>query len=439
MTKGVNTKLWIGLLAWVAATLVPATESRAQSMPIAITGAKIHTMGPAGTIENGAVLISNGRIAAVGADLDVFANARIIDGSGMIVTPGMFDPYSQLGIVEIGQVRETVDGIQSDTRYSASFEIADAINPRSTLIPINRIEGVTRAMVAPYASAYSGLSGPISGLGSIIHLGSTEDFLVSRNAALFVSLGEEGAELSKGARGNALLRLREALEDARDFGRNRANFNSGDRREYSLSRTDLEALQPVLSGERPIVARIHRARDIEVAVTLADEFGLELIVAGGSEAWMVADHLAASRVPVILNPFDNLPSSFDKLGSTLENAARLHKAGVVIAFSTDETHNARNMKQLAGNAVANGLAYEAALAAITINPARIYGLASNVGSIETGKLADVVLWDGDPLELSTFAEKVFIGGVEIPMVSRSTLLRDRYLELNREMPPAYAN
>jgi imidazolonepropionase-like amidohydrolase len=439
MTKAINNRVLIGLIAAIATAILTASASRAQSMPIAIIGVKIHTMGPAGTIEKGAVLISDGRIAAVGADLDVFANARIIDASGKTVTPGMFDPYSQIGVVEIGQVRETVDGVQSNERYTASFEVADAINPRSTLIPINRIEGVTRAMVAPVADAYSGVSGPISGLGSIIHLGSTEGFLVSRNAALFVSLGEEGAELSEGARGNTLLQLREALEDARDFGRNRASFDSGNRREYSLSRTDLEALQPVLAGQRPMVARVHRASDIEIALALADEFGIKLIVAGGSEAWMVADRLNASRVPVVLNPFDNLPTSFDKLGSTLENAARLHQAGVVIAFSTDETHNARNMKQLAGNAVANGLPYEVALAAITINPARIYGLTGSVGSIETGKAADVVVWDGDPLELSTFAERVFIAGKEIPMVSRATLLRDRYLELNGEMPPAYAN
>lgn len=154
---------------------------------------------------------------------------------------------------------------------------------------------------------------------------------------------------------------------------------------------------------------------------------------------MVADKLTAAKVPVILNPIDNLPASFERLGSTLENAAKLHQAGVVIAFSTDETHNARNMKQLAGNAVANGLPYEAGLAAITRNPARIYGLDQSVGSIEKGKSADLVIWDGDPLELTTFAEQVFIGGREIPMVSRSTLLKDRYLNLDRAMPPAYAN
>ncbi len=406
---------------------------------IAIIGAKIHTMGPAGTLANGTVVLNDGRITAVGTELAIPTGARVIDANGKIVTPGMFDPYSQIGIVEISQVRQTVDGVQSNKRYSASFEVADAINPRSTLIPINRIEGVTRAMVAPSGNVNGDGSSPISGLGSIIHLGATEGFLVERHAALFVSLGESGAALSGGARGNTLLHLREALEDARDYRQNRQRYEAGNRRQYSLSRPDLEALQPVLSGRRPVVARVHRASDIEVALALAEDFGLSLIVAGGTEAWMVADKLAAARVPVILNPIDNLPASFERLGSTLENAARLHQVGVVIAFSTDETHNARNMKQLAGNAVANGLPYEAGLAAITLNPAKIYGLDQSVGSIERGKSADLVIWDGDPLELTTFAEQVFIGGRQIPMVSRSTLLRDRYLELDRAMPPAYAN
>ena len=206
-----------------------------------------------------------------------------------------------------------------------------------------------------------------------------------------------------------------------------------------MSRPDLEALLPVLDGRIPLVAHVHRASDIDAALDLADEFGLRLVVSGGAEAWLVAARLAAANVPVILNPLDNLPKQFESLGATLSNAARLHEAGVLIAFSTEESHNARNMKQLAGNAVANGLPYEAALAAITVNPARIFGLDKTMGSLAPGKDADIVIWDADPLELNAFATHVFIAGREIPMVSRSTLLRDRYLEQDESLPPAYRN
>jgi imidazolonepropionase-like amidohydrolase len=412
--------------------------STATAESIAITGATIHTMGSSGTIENGSIVITDGKIAAVGRDITIPDDATVIDGQDAIVTPGLFDPHSQIGVEEISLIADTVDAVQSDARYSASFQVADAVNPRSTLIPINRIEGVTRAIVAPRSSTGAG-SSPISGLATAIQLGSVEDFLVQRDVALFVVLGQNGARLAGGARGNTILRLREALEDARDYGANRSDFDSGQRREYSMSRPDLEALQPVLSGERPVVAAVHRASDIEATLDLAAEFDLRLVISGGSEAWMVADRLAAADVPVILNPLDNLPQQFESLGASLSNAARLHQAGVLIAFSTEESHNARNMKQLAGNAVANGLPYEAGLAAITTNPARIFGMDSLSGTLSPGLAADVVVWDGDPLELDTFATRVIIAGRDIPMVSRSTLLRDRYLDPENPLPPAYRN
>lgn len=407
---------------------------------IVITGARIHTMDPAGPIESGTVVITDDLIAAVGAsgDVDLPAGARIIDAAGKIMTPGLFDAYSQIGVAEISLIEETVDSVQSDSRYTASFEVADAINPRSVLIPFNRVEGVTRAMVAP-SGELEALSSPVVGLGSVISLGDVDQFISRRNAALFVILGEDGAALSGGARGNTLLRLREALDDARDFAANRASYDAGARREYSLSRRDLEALQPVLSSAIPLVAEVYRASDIRAALRVAQDFDLRLVINGGAEAWLVAAELAAANVPVILDPIDNLPGSFEALAATTENAARLHAAGVVVAFSTEESHNASNMKQLAGNAVAHGLPYDTALQAITLNPARIYGLGERLGSISVGKAADLVIWDGDPLELTTFAEQVFIGGREIPMVNRSTLLRDRYLELDEDLPPAFRN
>ena len=188
---------------------------------------------------------------------------------------------------------------------------------------------------------------------------------------------------------------------------------------------------------RPVVATVHRASDIQATVRLAQEFDLKLVIAGGAEAWIVADELAAAEVPVILDPLENLPSRFETLGATLHNAARLHTAGVKIAFSVAESHNARNMRQGAGNAVAYGLAPTAALEAMTINPATIFGVADVSGSLEPGKDADLVIWSGDPLEVTTAADRVFIRGRDIPMVSRQTLLRDRYSELAAPLPPQY--
>lgn len=407
---------------------------------VAIVGGTVHTAGPAGVLEDGTVLLEDGRIAAVGGDVAIPAGAEVIDASGKVVTPGFFDAHGYLGIVEVSLVGETNDQRPAGPSYAAGFEVADAINPRSMLIPVNRIDGITRAVVTP-APAVSGdpatSPGPISGLGAVIQLGSTEDFLVSRDCALYVQLGETGATLSGGARGMALLKFREALEDARDLASHRADFDAGQRRPYGLDRVALEALAETLATGRPVVATVNRASDIEAALRLARDFGLNLVIAGGAEAWVVADQLAAAGVPVILDPLENLPSRFESLGATLENAARLDAAGVTIAFSIATSHNARNMRQSAGNAVSYGLPFERAIAAMTINPATIFGVADSSGSLEAGKDADVVIWNADPLEVTSAAEKVFIRGQDIPMVSRQTLLRDRYSDLSGPLPPQY--
>ncbi|TDJ10286.1 MAG: imidazolonepropionase [Gammaproteobacteria bacterium] len=407
---------------------------------IAITGATVYTMTERGTLNDATVLVENGHIVAVGSGVQIPDGAERVEANGRIVTPGFFDAYSYFGVSEMGLVKETVDVFQTDERYTASFELADVINPRSTLIPINRIEGVTRAMVAPRAGFFQELSNsPIVGLGSVIHLGSTEHFIVARNNALFVMLGETGARLAGGSRANALLLLREALQDARDYAANRQGFEEGRRRAYRLNRMDLDSLVAVLNGQRPIVATVDRASDIESVLRLANEFGIRLVINSGAEAWIVADKLADADVPVILDPLQNLPRRFESLGSTLQNAARLEKAGVTVAFSSGDSHNSRNMKQAAGVAVANGLSYETALRALTINPAEIFGLQATYGSVSVGAEADLVIWSGDPLEVSTFADFVMIRGKIIPMVSRSTLLFERYKDLDRPLPPAYTN
>lgn len=388
---------------------------------VAITGATIHTAGASGTIQDGTIVIRDGKVAAVGRGVAIPADARRIDARGRIVTPGLFDSLTRIGLVEVSAVAGTRDDESAGDRITAAFDVTFAINPDSALIPVNRIEGLTRAVVAPGAG-----EAVIAGQGALIHLGGRDAMIVKSPAAMFAFLGERGASLSGGARGSAMLLLREALEDTRDFAANYERYLRGERRDYALSRLDLQALMPVVSGQLPIVISANRASDLLAALQLAREFDLRLMLAGAGEGWKVAREIAADGVPVLINPMDNLPSNFETLGATLENAARLHAAGVTVAFATGDAHNARNIRQAAGNAVAYGMPWDAALASMTAVPARVWGVSQSSGTLEPGKDADVVIWDGDPLELTSFPTAVFIRGVEMPRESRQTALRDRY-------------
>lgn len=406
----------------------------------AIVGGKVHTVGPQGTIDNGTVLIVNGRIAAVGADVTIPRGAETIDATGKIVTPGLFSPFGYLGLVEVGLSAGPLDYAQRGDRFTAGFDIADAYNPRSTLIAINRVEGVTRAVIAP-SPAYPDETGSghvIAGLAAVVNLGD-RDAIDRRRAGVVVALGESGAALSGGSRAGAWLRLRNALEEALDYREHKDDFERGLRRDYAHSVADLEALQGVINGNTPLIVSVNRASDIEVLIEFVDDYGVEAIILGGAEAWMLADRLAAAQIPVIVGPAANLPGSFDALNARFGSASILIEAGVKVAIADSgaRTHNARNMTQSAGNAVAHGLDWDAALRAITLAPAEIFGMAATAGSLETGKAADVVIWSGDPLELTSFPDRVFINGEAVPMQSRQTLLRDRYLQ--SEGPPAWRN
>lgn len=412
--------------ALLSALLLLGTAA-ARAETVAIVGGTVYTVGPAGKIEGGTVLLEDGKVRAVGRDVAVPDGARQIDAKGKVVTPGFMDSLTRLGLVEVSQVEGTNDTRPNeDDRFTAAFDVVDGINPRSILFPITRIEGVTRAVVAPQTG-----ESLIAGQGAVIHLGTERsDWLLRSPVAMYAVLGESGAGLAGGARGAAMLRLREAFQDALDYGSNRRAFESGDRREYALSRLDLEAMQPVVKGELPLVITVNRASDIEAALRLARDFRLKLIVSGGREAWMVARQLADAEVPVLLDPMANLPDSFETLGATLESAARLHKAGVTVAFMTGDSHDVRNIKQAAGNAVSYGMPWDAALAALTVVPARIWGIADRYGTLEPGKDADVVVWDGDPLETTSYPEHVFIRGVEVPRDTRQIRLRERYKDLS---------
>jgi imidazolonepropionase-like amidohydrolase len=409
--------------------LLAAAPVHAQT--VAITNAKIHTVSGA-MIERGTLVMRDGKITAVGANVAVPDGARVIDAAGKIVTPGLLDSSTRLGTVEIPLGADgTADQSTSIDRITAAFNTADNLNPYSTLIPVTRVEGITRVVVAPSTGASL-----IAGQGVLVRLDTDgANIFIDRNpVAMFAVLGERGAAISGGgARSAALLRLREAFQDARDYASNRAAFESGSRRDYALSRLDLEALQPVLRGQQILVLDVNRASDIMSALRLAREFNLRVVLSGVAEGWMVANDIKAANVTVLMDPMRNIPG-MDALGITLENAARLNAAGVNVVFASFDEHNVRNIKQLAGNAVSYGMPWDAALRALTINPARLWGIADHYGSLEAGKDADVVIWSGDPFELTTVADRVFIAGRELSKETRQEALFRRYRTLGAQAP-----
>lgn len=415
-----------------ALLLLLVLPAAAWAETVAVTGGKVVTGGPAGTIEGGTVLLQDGKIRAVGRDVSIPAGARRIDATGKVVTPGFMDSMARLGLVEVGAVEETVETRTQDDEITAAFNVGDAVNPRSIVMATNRIEGLTRAVVAPAPG-----NSLIAGQGAVIHLaGDLEGsgFLLRDRAAMF---GVLRRNFGGGSRAAALLRLREILHDAREYAQDRKAYQQGEMRELAVSRLDLEALQPVVRGEMPLVMAVNRAADIQAVLRLAKEEKIDLVLAGAGEGWMVADEIAAAKVPVLLVPLNNLPGSFDVLGATLENAARLHKAGVTFAFMSVAAHEAYSIRQGAGNAVAYGLPWDAAIAALTSVPARLWGIGDSYGTLEPGKDADVVVWTGDPLEVTSYPTEVFIRGRQVPIRSRQLDLRDRYKDVGGDLPPAY--
>lgn len=424
-------QLLIGLIAAVLA-------GSADAELFAIRNAEVHTVGAAGTLKAATVLVRNGHIEAIGSEVAIPEAATIIDAAGRPLTPGIVVARSELGLKEIDGVEETNDVASGQKRYGAALDVSDALNPRSVLLPVNRIAGVTRAMTAPDANKGSSL---IAGQGAIISLAGTladgGNWIIKPRAAMFAAIGEQGRELA-GSRPAAFAVLREAFEEARSGGLRLGDGLTG---AAQLSPLDLAALKLVLNREMPLVLSVERASDILAALKLADDYGLQLVISGGAEAHLVAAELASRAVPVLLDPSRNLPAHFETLHVRRDSPAVLAKAGVKFAFidlSEFGTHNARNLRQLAGIAAASGLSQDAALAAITLRPAEILGLSNVLGSIEPGKIADLVLWDGDPLEVTSAPTAVWIDGRSMPMVSRQTLLRDRYLKRPNAAPSSSA-
>ena len=393
---------------------------------IAITGGTVYPVsGP--KVANATVLIRDGKIVAVGAGVTTPSGATRIDATGKWVTPGLIDGAGQLGLVEIGAVPGTREGFLRGDTIAAAFNVAEGLNPASMLIPVTRIEGVTTALATPLGNLVAGQAVLIDLAGNTI-----EEMLVKTPVGIVADLSESGKNEAGGSRAGVADRLRRAFRDALLYERRRADFNRAQMPPLPESPPDLEALLPMLHGQEALIANANRRSDIETALRLAREFKLKLVLAGAQEAWQIAGEIARAGVPALVEPLDNIPS-YDALGVRYENAGLLAKAGVKIALLETDTHNSRNLRQEAGNAVAYGMSWEQALRAVTLSPAEIFGVADRYGSLEAGKVANVVVWSGDPFEFTTGVEHVLIRGKEIPLKSRQTELLERY----RRLPVKY--
>ncbi|MCC7541839.1 MAG: amidohydrolase family protein [Deltaproteobacteria bacterium] len=394
----------------------------------AIVGALIRPVdGP--PIPQGTIVVRDGRIVSVAAGRAPPAGAEVIDGAGMVVTPGFVAVESALGLVEIDLEDSTRDaapeGDASDP-VRAAFSAADGYNPLATAIPVARTGGVTSALSTPMGGLVSGTSAWVDLAGE-----RPADAIARAVAALHVRLDDGGIGASGGARSSTLTRLRETLDDARLYGRSRGAYDRRALREMRVSRLDLERLQEALAGRIPVVVRVSRASDILRVLELAREYRFRLVLAGAEEAWRVADRIAADDVPVILQPLTNLPTSFATLGSRYDNAALLVRAGVRVVFEASGAADLRNLRQEAGNAVAWGVDPEVALRALTLEPARVFGMDREYGALTPNRVANLVMWSGDPFETSTRAVRVWIRGRNATLRTRQTALFERYRDLRR--------
>ncbi len=404
-----NKKVFIGLLSLLISPFSLSEE-------LLLKNAKIHTATDKGTIEKADILIRDGIIVKIGKNI-VSYRAVEKDLSGKVISPGLIAPQTQLGIVEIELIPETRDD-RSDI-YSAGLSIDSAFNPSSTLIPYNLTGGVTLSLTSPSSS------GLFSGLTSVFSLsGSLEESLVSSNIALSANIS--GGEDSMAAK--ILL-----LEDSLDLSSLVLSSYKGDLKydrsvpeDVNYSNRDLVALKKVINKEIPLVVRANRASDILALIKLAERRDINLIINGAEEGWRVSRQLAEAEIPVILQPIDNIPNSFNELGSRLDNASLLHESGVKILIGSHETHNAYLSRQGAGIAVSYGLPWEEALKGLTKNIAEVFKLEKR-GSLQPGYIADIVIWSGDPLEVTSFVEQVYLSGESVPTKNRSMRLKERYI------------
>ena len=406
----------------------------ASAQDLLIRNATVHTASARGTLQATDVLVRNGRIAAIGNGLSA-GSATVVDAQGKPLTPTLFGGITDIGVEEVSGESATVDNTlalganAADMRVRPEFDVTLAYNPESVLVPVARVEGIGWTLLS--AGTRPGGSF-IGGQGGTVRLDGSLDAIGPR--ALFVTLGGDGANLSGSSRAAQWMLLDQLIDEVR--GRIAPNSQFA-----LLTPAGRTTLAKYFGGGGRVVVRIQRAADIVRLLRWSKQRGVDVAIVGAAEGWKVAPQLAAAGVPVFVDALANLPADFDAIGATMENATRLHAAGVRVSFSQagDASHNARKIRQLAGNAVANGLPWEAALAGLTSVPAAAAGVAGELGTIAIGQRADLVLWSGDPLDVANVAQQVWMDGRAIPMRSRQTELRDRYLHAETGLPRAYPN
>ena len=416
----------------VVAAMLPALTG---AQVIAITGGTVYPVsGP--KIENGTVLIRDGKIAAVGASVAIPEGARRIDARGKWVTPGLIHALTSLGLAEGGSPE--FSGGYSDGRargadgIAATFDAWRGINPANTFIAPTRQEGVTSVGVI----GGGGMIGGRTALIDLVEASGASAMLRKAPTAMLGGFGSPSA--GTGARDEYWDKWRRLLDDVKAYQVRRAAYETGSTRTFETTQANLEALIPVVTGQLPLMLDVDRASDILAALDFAKEYNLRLWLANASEGWMVAKEIAAAKVPVFIGAMSDIPTSFEALGQRRENAAMLRAAGVTVVLvgigtSGGGDFNVRNIRQEAGNAVAYGLSWDEALRAVTLTPAEVMGVAGSVGSLQVGRDANVVVWSGDPFEFSTRAEQVFVQGRTFDTKSRQQQLTERYLTL----PPSY--
>ena len=389
---------------------------------VLVTNANLMSMGPLGTQHGVSVLIEDDVITDIGTNITTAANT-VIDANGAIVTPALFAGATATGLVEVNAVRESADGSMSDTKdntVQVGFDVRDAYSPLSSVVGVTRVEGFGYSLLMASGGQYS-----VAGRGSLVDFdGGFESF--NGSDVLFVDVGGYAADKVGGSRAAHWMLLEGIMADLK---------RRSSEREY-LSQSGKEHLKDLIKNG-VFVFSANRAADIRKVISFSNEYRLNSVITGGREAWLLADELAAADIPVMVNGLDNLPSNFDALGSRLDNAALLHEAGVQVLFTSGETHNARKVRQGAGTAVAHGMPHEAAIEAMTTAPSRVFG--GRARALEVGTRADMVIWSGDPLEVTSYATSVILKGEVTSMATRQSKLLQRYLPEDAGLGRAYIN
>jgi imidazolonepropionase-like amidohydrolase len=421
---------------WVAPLLLIASSAQADS--IAITGAEVWTNATDAPIRNATIVISGGRIVSIQSAQPPPPAARVIEATGRIVTPPLDAAATQIGLVELASASDTDDRAVHSGPLGAAFDVSLGVDANDLVIQQARAAGVARALVFPDP----GGNGVFAGQAARLNLAERSAIVERARVALFTTAGGSAAHTAGGSRAAIWGQLRNALAEARSLRGSPSSFKP---RDQLLNHVDIEALSPVLAKRVPLAVAAQREADIRQALAVGRDFGIYVVIVGGAEAWRAANELASGHVPVILDPLDDLPVSYDAVGARRDNARILAAAGVTIGFlvSGQGIYLSYNvgpaLREGAGIAVANGLPYAQALRAITQNAGRIWLDPAPAGTLVPGAAADLVIWDGDPLEPASAPVAMFLKGSEISLRTRQTLLRDRYRPAREERRSAPAN